>query len=213
MQDALDPNIGQTEIVAMKKEIHRMELRYEQLRKKQEEMIKDMERAVFKRETIQLKYLPKVEKKNAQDKSSQGKLSRQIANLKQTLRHTTENTMQLDTTIEQRLKELEQVNDEIEQARNEAGQYEELNQKGTVDMLATRLDRSKTLFDTLKFQILAKRYDEVSTGKFKSAMREEVSLKALEEVRTQNAIVEEVLDSIRKENPQFDVIFSRVIGW
>ena len=70
MQDALDPNIGQTEIVAMKKEIHRMELRYEQLRKKQEEMIKDMERAVFKRETIQLKYLPKVEKKNAQDKSS-----------------------------------------------------------------------------------------------------------------------------------------------
>jgi len=53
-----------------------MELRYEQLRKKQEEMIKDMERSVFKRETIQLKYLPKVEKKNAQDKSSQGKLSR-----------------------------------------------------------------------------------------------------------------------------------------
>jgi len=70
MQDALDPNIGQSEIVAMKKEIHRMELRYEQLRKKQEQMIKDMERAVFKRETIQLKYLPKVEKKNAQDKSS-----------------------------------------------------------------------------------------------------------------------------------------------
>ena len=27
-----------------------------------------MERSVFKRETIQLKYLPKVEKKNAQDK-------------------------------------------------------------------------------------------------------------------------------------------------
>ena len=34
MQDALDPNIGQSEIVAMKKEIHRMELRHEQLRKK-----------------------------------------------------------------------------------------------------------------------------------------------------------------------------------
>lgn len=65
MQDALDPTIGQTEIVAMKKEIHRMELRYDQLRKKQEEMIKDMERSVFKRETIQLKYLPKVEKTNA----------------------------------------------------------------------------------------------------------------------------------------------------
>lgn len=27
-----------------------------------------MERAIFKRETIQLKYLPKVEKKNAEDR-------------------------------------------------------------------------------------------------------------------------------------------------
>ena len=67
-QDALDPTIGQTEIVAMRKEIHRMELRYDTLRKRQEEMIKDMERAIFKRETIQLKYLPKVEKKNAEDR-------------------------------------------------------------------------------------------------------------------------------------------------
>jgi hypothetical protein len=29
MQDALDPEIGQTEIVAMRKEIHRMQLRYD----------------------------------------------------------------------------------------------------------------------------------------------------------------------------------------
>ena len=84
-----------------------------------------MERSVFKRETIQLKYLPKVEKKNAQDKcklhfyplifiASQGKLSRQIANLKQTLKHTTENTMQLDSSIDQRLRELEDINREIQ---------------------------------------------------------------------------------------------------
>merc|ERR1712083_1096926 len=118
MQDALDPTIGQTEIVAMKKEIHRMQLQYELFRKEQEKLIKDMERCVFKRETIQLKYLPKVEKKNAQDRSSQGKLSRQIANLKQTLRHTTENTMKLDQSIEQRLKELEEINRDIQQNKD-----------------------------------------------------------------------------------------------
>ncbi len=32
-QDSLDPTIGQTEIVAMRKEIHKMELRYDTLRK------------------------------------------------------------------------------------------------------------------------------------------------------------------------------------
>jgi chromosome segregation ATPase len=150
MQDHLDPTIGQTEIVAMRKEIHRMELRYETLRRKQEDMIKDMERAVFKRETIQLKYLPKVEKKNSQDKSSQGKLSRQIANLKQTLKHNTENTMQLDTAIEQRLKELEQMNEEMQGTREETDQTEQEMQRNQINLLATRLEKSQNLFQILK---------------------------------------------------------------
>ena len=78
-----------------------------------------MERAVFKRETIQMKYLPKVEKKNSQDKTSMGKLSTQIKNLKQTLKHTTESTVQLDATIEQKAKELEQTTGEIERYRED----------------------------------------------------------------------------------------------
>ena len=95
-----------------------MQLQYELFRKEQEKLIKDMERCVFKRETIQLKYLPKVEKKNAQDRSSQGKLSRQIANLKQNLKHTTEQTMQLDTVIEQRRREIDNVSNDINGERN-----------------------------------------------------------------------------------------------
>ena len=73
--------------------------------------------------------------------------------------------MQLDTTIDQRLKELEQVNDEIEQARNDSGQYEELTQKNQVETLATKMDRAKNTFDVLKFQAMSKRYDELSTSK------------------------------------------------
>lgn len=59
MQEALDPNVGQSELQELKKEIHRMELRLEDLRKKQEQLISEMERAVYKRETIQLKYMNK----------------------------------------------------------------------------------------------------------------------------------------------------------
>jgi len=52
----LDPNVGQTEIKSLQKDIHRMELRLEELRKRQESTMQEMERAVYKRETIQLKY-------------------------------------------------------------------------------------------------------------------------------------------------------------
>lgn len=74
--------------------------------------------------------------------------------------------MQLDTTVEQRLRELEQVNDEIEQARSECNQMEEITQKNSIETLAGRLEKSKAVFDTLKLQSIAKRYDEVSTSKF-----------------------------------------------
>ena len=168
MQDALDPTIGQTEIVAMKKEIHRMQLQYELFRKEQEKLIKDMERCVFKRETIQLKYLPKVEKKNAQDRSSQGKLSRQIANLKQNLKHTTEQTMQLDTAIEQRKREINNVSNDIngEKDQNEAN-GQALRQK-KIDLLNTQLDRSKVLFQERKFKMMGQRYNEIATSKYQS---------------------------------------------
>ena len=55
-------------------------------------------------------------------------MSRQIANLKQTLRHTTENTMKLDQSIEQRLKELEEINRDIQQNKDVQAQEEQMNQ-------------------------------------------------------------------------------------
>ena len=67
--------------------------------------------------------------------------------------------MQLDTTIEQRLRELEQVNDEIEGARNEITQLEEQTQRSQVEMLAQRIEKNKNVFEILKYQTLAQRYD------------------------------------------------------
>ena len=54
-----------------------------------------------------------------------GKLSRQIANLKQTLKHTTESSISLDSTVEQKIKELEQVGEGIEETRNKIDQTEQ----------------------------------------------------------------------------------------
>ncbi len=53
-QAALDPEHGQPEIIAMTKEVHRMKLDIGMLKRKQEAMIVAMEKAIAKRETIQL---------------------------------------------------------------------------------------------------------------------------------------------------------------
>ena len=43
---AVDSEVGQGEVRAMKAEIHRMQVRYTQLMKQQEKMIQEMEKAV-----------------------------------------------------------------------------------------------------------------------------------------------------------------------
>ena len=196
MQDALDPTIGQTEIVLMRKEIHRMQLRYDQLKKRQEEMIKDMERAIFKRETIQLKYLPKVEKKNAQDRckcktcncncrfefvASQGKLSRQIANLKQTLKHTTDNQMQLDTTMEQRRREITNISSDINQEQEENEQTRNELKTSQLELLTSRLEASQQGFEHAKLALLGKRFNDVATQRFASQVPEEQAQQVFEQ--------------------------------
>lgn len=55
-RDAVNSEMGQGEIHAMKAEIHRMEVRYSQLMRSQEKMMQDMEKSVFKRESILVRY-------------------------------------------------------------------------------------------------------------------------------------------------------------
>jgi hypothetical protein len=74
-QAALDPNVGATEIREMTLEIHRMQLRYASMLKLQEKMIQEMEKSVYRRESIS-------NKGTAQGKNvNQMTLSKQISDL------------------------------------------------------------------------------------------------------------------------------------
>jgi len=57
------------------------------------------------------------------------------------------------------------VNDEIEQARNDGQQHEENTQKLQIELLASKLEKTKNLYEVLKFQNLSKKYDEIATSK------------------------------------------------
>lgn len=55
-QAALDPDMGKGEVKGMEREIHRMRIRLETLKREQELMIQEMERAIMKREQIAVRY-------------------------------------------------------------------------------------------------------------------------------------------------------------
>merc|ERR1712060_948894 len=100
MQEALDPNIGQADAQAMRKEIHRMELRLDQLKRRQEHMIIEMERTISKRDAIAQKYEPKAKK--TKQVSTAANLKRQIQSLRNNLRLCTQATADAEQQLGER---------------------------------------------------------------------------------------------------------------
>ena len=209
MQQTIDPNIGQKEMESMKKEIHRMERKHDDLRKKQEFLIKEMERAISKRETIQLKYQPKAD----QMPKGGASVTKQISNLKNTLRHTTQNSQQLEQSSQERLREMDEIAARIEGSTQRVQEQEEQINQATVEVLGTKMLKQANTWLITKNQLLAKRYEEVREGKLRLSMREEqLGPQLAEEVKKTQAI-NEVLTHVREEQPQFAVFLEKLMNW
>merc|ERR1719188_1637882 len=122
MQEALDPNIGQADSAAMKKEIHRMELRLDQLKRRQEQMIIEMERAIHKRDAIALKFEPKAKK--TKQATTTANLKRQIQSLRNNVRLCTQANADAEQKISQRESDLAALQQTIEQSAEDYGRLE-----------------------------------------------------------------------------------------
>jgi len=162
MQEALDPNVGQADAAAMRKEIHRMELRLDQLRRRQEQMIVEMERAIHKRDAIALKYEPKAKK--SKQASTTANLKRQVQSLRNNLRQCTQATSEAEQRISEQEAELAQLQQTIERGSEEYGQLERTVETLRAEVQVSAVEKQRNLAALLKVQRRGKRYDELSMG-------------------------------------------------
>ena len=122
--------------------------------------------------------------------------------------------MQLDSSIDRRMKDLEQVTYEIQQHRDVSDQEEQMTQQNYYELLAVKMDKSKALYDTTALHQQSKAYSDIASGRFQSQLGDMDAIReALDQNRGRNMMIEEVLDKIRNENPDLDVILSKCIGW
>merc|ERR1719188_1841119 len=160
MQEALDPNVGQADAAAMKKEIHRMELRLDQLKRRQEQMIIEMERAIHKRDAISLKFEPKA-KKNKQASTS-ANIKRQIQSLRNNLRLCTQANSDAEQKISDREGELAQLQQTVEQSAEDYGRLERAAEQVRSEVQVSAVAKQRNLAAILKLQRTAKRLDELA---------------------------------------------------
>ena len=112
MKEALDPNYGASELKSMKKEVSRMELRLNQIKKQQENIVKEMEYALKRRETIADRGA--VQKRLNKDRT-RADVVKGITELKRFAKKLNQEILKYDQSIEHDVEVQKDLGAEIEQ--------------------------------------------------------------------------------------------------
>ncbi|XP_029783178.1 coiled-coil domain-containing protein 40 [Suricata suricatta] len=209
MRASVDSETGQTEIRAMKAEIHRMKIRHGQLLKQQEKMIRDMELAVGRRETIctQAEGQGKMDKKSLTWTDFQ----RRQAELRRKIRDVHKATEDCTKVI----LELEETQKHVSNSLLEKQERLSEMQSGT-DALEADLGRllalkQQNLSELVALQTRAKHLQAAKDGRYVLLFRSKQSLLA-ERARLDNrlAVISTILDRVKSEYPQFQEALLKV---
>ncbi|KAL3137705.1 hypothetical protein ABBQ38_004975 [Trebouxia sp. C0009 RCD-2024] len=166
MNDVLDPSVGGDVVGAMKKEIHRMQLRAGELSRIQESLLLDLERSITKRDTIALKGRAATMKKipditEQALKKALGELERSIRDTKRECRATDERVAGMDS-------QRAQLADEVASAHDRVDELQEQEAEIRAAMEAASNEKHKALLMTSGQQKVAKCYEDIDAGRYRN---------------------------------------------
>ncbi|KAK7797028.1 hypothetical protein U0070_003134 [Myodes glareolus] len=209
MRASVDSETGQTEIRAMKAEIHRMRVKHGQLLKQQEKMIQDMELAVSRREAI----VVQAEGKSKIDKKiiTRTDFHFQQNELRKKIRDTHKATEGCIKTI----SELEESQKLLSSSLQEK-QQSLADMQGDIDVLEDEINKltalkRQNLLEIVVLQTRAKYLQAVVDGKYVLLHRNSKSL-LLERKRLNIRLVQlnAVLSQVQEDYPQYQEVLRKV---
>jgi len=200
-QAALDPEVGAAEVRAMQREIHRMRLRYAQLQKRQEMMIADMERAIYKRDNIEAKGKVLTQKKGMPP--TKAALQKQTVELANKLKLATHDANLTQMNV---LK--------LQEAQRERGQVVELlssevaDLRGQKDHVRSTLSAQQQQQLTQRRQLarnhrLAHSLMAANEGTHVSSADPQVLQENLAVAEAANTRIWQIIDSLGRDHPQY----------
>merc|ERR1711865_193739 len=186
-QAALDPEVGQAESRSMEKEIHRMKLRLETLKRDQERMIKEVERAIYKREAISLRHRGQ---------------------------KTVGETAEYETAIREKVENMESVGQELEVASTNYGKLEEDANELQNTINDALYEKQRNLDAITKQQRMLKRYKELREGNYPVDISEEDGPRLRADMKGEKETLEtvrDVINNLRVEYGHLDEVLTRVL--
>ncbi|GFO16023.1 coiled-coil domain-containing protein 40 [Plakobranchus ocellatus] len=161
---AVDSEVGQGEMRAMRSEIHRMQVRHSQLMKQQEKMIQDMEKAVSRRDTILTRgdAMSKMKKKVV----TKGTFERQMAELRKKIKQTIHEANACDGEIRELQEHQQGLSEQLEEKQVNCQQLQSASDSLDGDVERTLEVKQKNLQELLAKQQKMKYYQQAKEGKY-----------------------------------------------
>ena len=166
MQATIDPNVGQDVVGAMKKEIHRMKLRHQELIRLQEKLISDMERAIHKREFIANKGRAGQQKGRAS--LTEAGLKKSSMELQRRIKDTNKKSKVFEKSSKQKALERDARSSELDYELSQLQSVEETEGSLLQEVEEIRTQRELSLLNTVLNQKKLKWFEDAKQGKFKS---------------------------------------------
>uniref|UniRef100_G3RUR1 Coiled-coil domain 40 molecular ruler complex subunit n=1 Tax=Gorilla gorilla gorilla TaxID=9595 RepID=G3RUR1_GORGO len=209
MRSSVDSEIGQTEIRAMKGEIHRMKVRLGQLLKQQEKMIRAMELAVARRETVttQAEGQRKMDRKaltRTDFHHKQLELRRKIRDVRKATDECTKTVLELEETQRNVSSSLLEKQEKLSVIQADFD---------TLEADLTRLGALKrqNLSEIVALQTRLKHLQAVKEGRYVFLFRSKQSLMLeRQSLDKRLALITTILDRVRDEYPQFQEALHKV---
>jgi len=207
-QAALDPEVGQAETRSMEKEIHRMRLRYEALKRDQERLIAEMERAIEKHESIELRHKGRKALQESRGlaaaEDTRAGLKKKLRALRNTLKKTKEEARSYEAATRQKDAELSSLALELERAGGEYSRCEDDANELQRAINDALYEKQRCMDQVSKYRRDARRYGDLARRGPGPAPRPAETMAIEREVAAAEQEREAVRDVIKSLSQQFE---------
>ncbi|KGL85462.1 Coiled-coil domain-containing protein 40, partial [Tinamus guttatus] len=208
MRSAVDSETGQGEIRAMRTEIHRMQVRYGQLMKQQEKMIRDMEASVSRRETIAIRG----EGQNKMDKKhiTKSDFHRKKQELQKKISETQKNAQDCHKTVLELESTQVSLNATCMKKQQEVCTLQAESDSLDLDIECLQERKRWNLLEIVAYQTRQKHLQAVKEGKYTPLCRtEEAWRNEQQKLQDRLVAINVIVQQIQKEHPEHQ----RTLQW
>nr|XP_055068885.1 coiled-coil domain-containing protein 40 [Misgurnus anguillicaudatus] len=206
---AIDSDIGQGEIQTLRKDIHRMEVRYAQLIKQQERLLRDMELVVAMRETIMIRGEAQVQSDRMQPTHTE--YHHIFQRLRQKISQTKRQSEESGGIIAQLEERRQSLSSSLREKQMHLGDLQNTRSVLFQDLGALQETKERNLSRLLTLQSQGKHLQDVKVGRYRTVASEDTALQQTKEkLETRLSKVDSILQQLTREVPQHYSTFHRL---